>query len=375
MKILHCITGLDRGGAQIALVRLLSRLDRARFACRVVSLVPGGDLAPELRGLGLELDDLGMRRGRPSARGLLRLIRIIREFKPDLVQTWLYHADLLGLAAAGLAGRVGVVWNLRCSNMDFSRYSRFTAWTVRACALLSGRPRAVLANSESARARHLALGYRPRRFEVIPNGFDLERFRPDPLARAALRGQIAVRPDQTLVGLAARFDPMKDHASFLRAARILAAERPEVRFALCGRGVDRDNAVLRAWIEEAGLADSCSLLGEVRDMPGFFAALDLAVSSSLGEGFPNAVGEAMACGVPCAVTDAGDSALLVGDTGLVAPPGDPSALAEAMGRLLDLPGPKLRDLGLRARARIRDHYSLAAMASAYEAFYLSLAGN
>jgi glycosyltransferase involved in cell wall biosynthesis len=377
MKILHVITGLDVGGAETTLHRLVSTMDAARFPCRVVSLVEPGEVGRRMERDGVRVDSLGMRRGMPSPAGLVRLAGMLRSWRPHLVQTWLYHADLLGLAARGLAFPLGggprLVWNIRCAFMDLARYRRTTAMTLRACAALSRLPDAVVTNSGAARDFHLGLGYAPRRFEVIPNGFDAGRFRPDADARRAVRRELGLDDDRLVFGHAARFDPMKDHRTLLRAAALVMGEAPGAVLVLAGRGVDHGNAELAAWLAEAGLPpERVRLLGERADMERVMAAMDVLVSSSSGESFPNVVGEAMACAVPCVVTDVGDSAMLVADTGRVVPAGDASALARAMLDMHRL-GPAGRAvLGAAARDRVVARFSPDSAARRYASLYRTL---
>ncbi|MGE4553708.1 MAG: glycosyltransferase [Desulfovibrionaceae bacterium] len=386
MRILHLITALETGGAETALARLLSRLDRAEFEPLVVSLVPPGWMAAELDRLAVPVAHLDMRRGRPTPGGLWRLRGVLRRFDPHLLQTWLYHADLLGLLGARLARPLGggppVVWNLRCAYMDLARYPRTTALTLRACARLSARPACVLANSRAALDWHRSLGYRPRRAEVIGNGIDADLFRPDAVARAEVRAELGLAADAPVLVTAARFDPMKDVPGLLGAAARVLAAWPEARWLLCGRGMEPGNAELAALLAAAGLSgragDAASLapvrlLGQRGDMPRLLAAADLAVSASRGESFPNAVAEALACGLPCAATDAGATAELVAEAGRVVPIEDPEALARAVLELLALPPEERARLGAAGRERIRAGHSLEAQAAAYAALYRELA--
>jgi glycosyltransferase involved in cell wall biosynthesis len=376
MKILHVITGLDVGGAETSLHRLVTGMDAVRFLPRVVSLIAPGEVGRRLARDGVRVDSLGMRRGVPSPQGVLRLASMIRSWRPDVVQTWLYHADLLGLAAVRLAFPLGggprLAWNIRCSYMALDQYPRTTALTLRACAALSRFPDAVLTNSVSARDFHRGLGYAPRRFEVIPNGFSPVRYRPDDEARRAVRASLGIDGPALVFGHAARFDAMKDHRTFVRATAMVAASVPEAVFVLVGRGVDERNCELAGWLAEAGPApDRVRLLGERTDMAAVMAAMDVHVSSSAGESFPNVVGESMACGVPGVVTDVGDSALLVGDTGTVVPPGDAPALAQAMIAMADLGSSGRAALGTAARERIVAEFSLESAVGRYAAFYQS----
>ncbi len=374
MKIVHVITGLGTGGAENMLANLVTGTDRSCFQSVVVSLLRPGPLASRIAEAGVRVESLGMRRGAPGPGALLRLAGLLRRERPDVVQTWLYHADLLGLLAAGLA-RVGpVAWNLRCSDMDFASTGRLTRWVVAVNARLSGRPAVVVANSARAVDVHRSLGYRPRRFEVIPNGFDTGRFCPDPEARATMRRELGVAPDAPVVGMVARFDPQKDHPTLLAALALVRREHPGLRALLCGDGVEPGNAALAEAVRCQGLEDAVLLLGRRADPERVHAALDVAVlSSAFGEGMPNAVGEAMACAVPCAATDVGDTATLMGETGRVVPPRDPEALARAVSSLLSLPGDGRRELGLAARKRIASDYSLPGIIARYESLYRDLA--
>ena len=215
-------------------------------------------------------------------------------------------------------------------------------------------------------------GFAAEKLVIIPNGFDLDRFRPDPAARDQVRRQLGLAPDTPLVGLVARYDPMKDHATFLHAAALLARERAEVHFVLCGERVDGGNAALVAQVVSLGLTQRCHLLGPRRDVPRIDAALDVAASSSISEAFPLAVGEAMCCGVPCAVTDVGDCGLIVGPTGRVVPPKDTAALANAWCELLALAPAERSALGLSARRRIQERYSIDAVSERYADLYESV---
>lgn len=370
MKIVHVISGLGTGGAETMLWKLVTSLDPGRWASEVVSLTGIGPVGVRLQQAGIPVRVLEMRPGVPDPRALLRLGRLLRRSAPDLVQTWMYHADLLGGLAARLAGSPPVIWGVRHSNLDPALNKSGTLWVARGCARLSRRlPRRILCCSEQARRVHVALGYDPSRMLVIPNGFDLQVYRPDREARLSVRRELGLRESVPLIGLVARFDPQKDHRNFIAAAGRLQAQMPQVHFLLCGRGVDGDNRSLGQWIGERQLADRMHLLGPRSDIPRITAALDIAVSSSAGEGFPNVLGEAMACGVPCVATDVGDSALLIGDTGRIVPPSDAAALARAWRQMLELDPGQRRSLGRSARQRVEQHFSLPVIVGRYQRLY------
>lgn len=371
LKILHVITGLGAGGAERQLATLVLNADRTRVRHEVVSLIDDGVWGEKLRARGVPVHTLGMN-GRPGE--LLafgRLARLIRGARPGLVQTWLYHADFAGLVGAKLAGGSPLLWTLRCSNVRLEHYSARTRILLRILALLSRSPRAIVANSQTGWDWHASLGYRPRRHQVIPNGIDTAEFRPDPAARDAVRAELGIPAGARVIGNLSRHDPMKDHPTFFRA---LAETQADAWVILAGIGTGPDNTALARQIAIAGLPPERVLrLGERRDVPRLLAALDLAVlSSSFGEGFPNVVAEAMACGIPSVATKVGDTAQVMGDCGIVVVPDDPAVLAHAMSEMLAL-GPAARTaLGVRARARIEAQFSVPVMVAAYEALYREL---
>jgi glycosyltransferase involved in cell wall biosynthesis len=375
IRLVHVITDLDTGGAEMALHKLLSRLDRSRFDPVVVSLTDIGPVGKRITSLGVPVEALGMRRGIPDPLAVPRLARRLKDLRPQVVQTWMYHADLIGGLASRLAGGAPIAWNIRHSDLPRGSARRLTLWTARVCAVLSrGLPRKIVCCSEASREVHVRLGYAPEKMVVIPNGFDLGLFRPDPVARLSVRKELGIPDGAPLVGLVARFHPQKDHRTFVRAAGLLRASLPGPHFLLCGERVDWDNDQLARWIDAAGGREGWHLLGLRTDVPRLVAALDVSVSSSFsGEGFPNVIGEAMAAGVPCVVTDVGDSAQIVGQTGTVVQPRDPGALAGACERLLGMAEAERGDLGLAARRRVVESYDLEEIVRRYEDLYQGLA--
>jgi glycosyltransferase involved in cell wall biosynthesis len=342
-------------------------MDRARFENVVISLTTDGPVGAEIRSLGVPVHALNMRRGLPSPRAVLRLAKWLKAMRPDVVQTWMYHADLIGGLVARLAGSRTVLWNLRQSNFDASASKRTTVWTARLCARLSRLiPRAIICCSQEAERIHVEMGYAKEKITIIPNGFDLEAFRPDPEARAALRQELGVSREELLIGMVARFDPQKDHRTFIKAAALVLRQRSDAKFVLVGEGVSAGNTMLLGWLRAANVMDHFLLLGRRNDVARILNTLDVAsLSSAFGEGFPNVVGEAMACGVPCVVTDVGDSAWLVGTAGRVVPVRNPEALARAWLDLLESDSSQRRAVGAVGRARISEHFEIGAIARRY----------
>lgn len=352
------------------LFKVLDRLDRQRFVPHVISLSTLGELAPRIAALGISVDAVGMSPGLPSPSGFFRLLRLLRRLKPDVVHTWMYHADLLGGLAARLAGISAIGWCIRNSNLDRDKTKFSTRAVVGLCASISTwMPLRILSCSEQARQVHVARGYAAEKMLVVPNGFDLDRFKPDGHARQVVRTELGLAADTPLVGLIGRFDPQKNHAGFFEAAGLLHQHMPHVHFVLAGQGVDVSNAVLMQAITQEGVLANTHLLGLRRDMPVLMAALDVLASSSYGEAFPNVLGEAMACGVPCAVTDVGDSAYIVGDTGKVVAPADMAGLAIALKDLLALPSSEKAALGARARVRVAENFEIGGVVRRFEGFY------
>ncbi len=370
MKVLHIITDLGQGGAEMMLYKLLSGMDRELFEPVVISLLDGGPVCEKIEVLGVPIYSLSMRRGLPTPRVLLRLYRLVRECNPDLIQGWMYHGNIAAWLAKKMSGgQPKVCWNIRHSVYDLAYEKRLTRMLIRLGSFLSNRVDTVIYNSSVSRVQHEKLGYDAARSVVIPNGFDTAIFRPDEDARRSVRRELGASDETCLVGLIGRYHPMKDHENFLKAAEIILAHSNDVRFLLAGSGVDFANKELLIQLEANGLQNSVFLLGERSDIPRLTAALDIACSSSYGEAFPNVIGEAMACGVPCVVTDVGDSAWIIGDTGRVVPPRNPHAMADEIIQLLNLPECERKVLGNRARRRIEENFRLDKIVRHYETLY------
>ena len=373
MKVLHVITGLSSGGAERALYNILAGGLAKQFDSVVVSLRDGGVYASRLRALGVPVYELGMRSGLPGPATIARLRALVRQHRPDLIQGWMYHGNLAASLAAILApGQPAVAWNVRHSLYQLSAEKPLTRQVIRGNRLLSSRPHAILYNSRLSREQHEAFGFSSTMGRVIANGFDTEALAPTSEQRAAARELIGIEESDVVVGHVARFHPMKDHAGFLRAALRVLERRPETRFLLLGRGVSFENPALRGIVPDA-LADRFIFLGERTDAHQLMHAMDiLCMSSAWGEAFPNVLGEAMASGVPCVATDVGDSADIVGDTGRIAPPSQPDALAEALLEFLAISATERVAMGRAARQRIEARYALPAIVSQYAEMYNQL---
>jgi len=356
------------------LLKLLSAADTERFEVEVVSLTDAGDVGPRIEALGVRVRSLGMRRGVPNPGYLLKLALWMRRSQPAVVHTWMYHANLIGGLAALLSREGRVVWSIHNSHLDRGDSKMTTRWTSRVCAFLSHvLPTRIVCCSQNAAALHARLGYAASRMTIIPNGIDITAFRPDQSARPSVRRELGLSEDSVLIGLVARFDPQKDHRTFIQAARTLSVRHPQVHFVLCGEDIDWKNLELTRWIREADIGSRCHLLGRRDDVPRITAALDIATLSSYGEAFPMVIGEALSCSVPCVVTDVGDSAHIVGAAGLVVRPRDGLALSNAWSHMLSIGSRGRQELGDIGRRRVRDLFALDSVAARYEAMYLAVA--
>jgi glycosyltransferase involved in cell wall biosynthesis len=370
MKVLHVITGLATGGAERALYNLLAGGLAQSFETAVLSLRDEGSIGGQIRELGVPLYGLRMSRGLPTPGTVSGLRQVVREFEPDVIQGWMYHGNLAASLAARLAPKRPVVaWNIRQSLYGLKAEKPMTRQVIRANRLGSGGPRVIIYNSRLSRSQHETFGFRSARAVVIPNGFDLAQLGGDPVIKAAVRAELGLAEKSVVIGHVARLHPMKDHAALLRAAVRVVRENPSVRFLLAGREVSPNNPAL-AGIVPSELLGRFIFAGERSDPHRLMQAMDVLVTSSAwGEAFPNVLGEAMACGIPCVATDVGDSADIVGATGIVVPPADPQALTYGLETIVRKSGEERRALGRAAREHIRAHYGLYSVVKQYTEMY------
>jgi len=357
-RIVFLIRSLDLGGAQRQLIELASALHRSNWHVQVLVFYDGGELEADLLKRGVRVRSLA-KSGRWDLVGFsYRLLRSLRRERPDILHGYLGTENLFSTAMRPFIPKMRVVWGVRASNMDLNEYDWLTRVLYRMECWFSRFADLVICNSTAGKEFSAAHGYPSNRMVVIPNGIDSERFRPDPVARSEMRRQWAIGNDDLLVGLVGRLDPMKDHDTFLRAAAAIGRDRPDLRFVCVGDGPEPYRRKLKGLASNLGLDERLTWAGPRIDMANVYNALDLAVSSSRwGEGFPNVVAEAMATGVPCVVTDVGDSSDVVGDTGWVCPSNDPAQLALAM-RRATASRQALAANGQRARQRVRTEFSV-----------------
>jgi len=375
IRVAFLTRSLSVGGAEVQMTTLARRLPRDEFSTGVLTFYdePGSALEAPLRQAEVPLQVLEKRGRWDLVRFSVRLARALRAFAPDIVHSYLGAPNILAAALKPALAGSRLVWGVRESDMDFSHYD----WTWRAIFRLQGVlsfvPDLIVANSRSGLDHCLAHGFRGDHASVVPNGIDVQRFRPDRQQGAALRRRWLAGRAGPLIGVTARLDAMKDHANFLEAAAKLAAANEEIRFVCIGQGEPAYTAKLQGIAQSLGLAERLVWSGHQADMPPALNALDLnLLPSAFGEGFPNAVGEAMACGVPCVVTDVGDAALVVGPAGSVVSRRDPAALAAAVERRLEAPERERQALSEAARQHIVEGFSVDAMVERTSDLYRDL---
>ncbi len=371
MVVIHVIVGLNVGGAELMLLRLIAtqRLHNPAAVHHVISLTTTGQVGAHLQSAGVSVVALGMLSPIQAPKALFWLIGLLREIRPDVVQTWMYHADFLGGLAARLAGCRSVIWGIRTTDIakGSSRSTQLVRWL---CARLSRTvPHTIVCAAQAAQRLHAQLGYCAERMVVIPNGFDMSRLNANQPEVANLRQSCGFGPETFVVGTLGRFNPVKDQHNFVRAAGLLARDNASVRFLLVGRDCDVANPALVGWIAATGFPERFVLLGERSDVPVCLSAMDVFALPSRTEGFPNVLAEAMAMARPCVTTDVGDAAYVLGDCGVVVPAEDSSALAHGMARLLSLSSQERLAIGAAARRRIALEFSMERCAKRFADVY------
>lgn len=370
MKVLHIVPGLETGGTEMFLANLLPALQARGVESTLLSLRKGGAVAARLIDAGIAVQALGVGGYVSSALALPRLRALARDSRPDAVHGWLYHGNLAASLVRSTIPTAHLLWSIRHSLVGWRHEKAATRLMIRFGARLSRRVDRVVYNAQECASQHAQAGFADERTVVIPNGIDTNRFVPDSAWRSRNRRAHGFGDEDLLVGIVARYHPIKGHSLFVTAAAIAAGADRRLRFVMLGRGLD--NSELEKLLAHSGIRDKIRLIDERKDVSGILNMLDVYVSASWGEGFPNVVGEAMACGVPCVVTDVGASRELVGNTGIVVAPGSPQSLAAAIVELTGRPAALRLELGAAARERVTSVFSWERSVSAYAELYANL---
>ncbi len=374
LRILFLMRSLEFGGTERQLVELVRNMDHSRFDIHIVTFYDGGVLRPLLEAIpGVKVTSLGKASRWDMISFFWKFLSVIKTYKPDIIQSFLDVPNSINVLAGKLTGKK-VVLGVSASFVDFSRYDWTASLVYKTGAFLSHFADKVIANSYAGEKYNVEHGYSAKNIVVIHNGIDTRTFQPDKPSGMRMRKQWGLVEADKVIGIVGRIDPMKDHSTFLRAALLVARKIPNSRFVCVGRGPQAYRDEMRAMAESLLERDSVLWIDDCKDdeMPAAYNAFDLLVSSSYGEGLPVVLGEAMSSGVPCVVTDVGDSAFAVGDTGLAVPPQSPELLSDAICKILVMPEPDQLILGKKARQRVLDHFSIEKLVDGYQLVFETL---
>lgn len=366
-KITHIITGLNMGGAETMLYKLLKHIDKNRFDANVISMMDEGIYGEKIRELGFEVISLNMKQGRPSIKGIKKAKKNIKD--TEVIQTWMYHADLFGYMLFKFSKARKLIWGIRRSNLDPNLNKRSTILVAKINSKLSKKVDTVVSCSIKAKEVHKEFGYFDENLLVIPNGFELNQFSPDAEAKPKVSKLIGRKSDIPYIAHVGRWNILKDYQNFIKALNKVNQKGIKFHAILVGTNIDNNNQELMDLVKKYDLINNVSLLGRREDIPVIMSGADVFISSSSGEGFPNVIGEAMACETPCVVTDVGDSAYIVGNTGKVVPSKNSYALSKGIIDLLNLSNKEREHLGSLARQRVIDNFDIHQVTMQYEELY------
>lgn len=374
ITIIHLITGLSTGGAETMLYKLLKGTDRNQFSPIVISLIDKGTIGDSIKELGIPVYSFGLKTKDFNIINLIKLLKVLKRSNPEIIQGWMYHGNMVALLLKiFFLNKPKIIWNIRQSLYSLSYEKNLTKIIIKLNSILSRYVDRIIYNSKLSCSQHESLGFYKAKSLVIPNGFDLKTFRlTNNDVRYENKVNLGIRPKAFLIGIVARYHPMKDHRTFLLAAKQALLQNPNIIFVMVGKGINQENTELISLINELEIKENILMLDEIKNISDIMATLDILVSSSITEAFSNVIGEAMACGVPCVVTDVGDSAWIVGDTGLIISPSKPTELSSALIKLIETGELEREKLGQRARERISNNFDLEDIVKKYQEFYKSI---
>ncbi|WP_313128026.1 glycosyltransferase [Anaerocolumna sp.] len=372
-RIIHIISGLNNGGAEMMLYKLLLNNDNYKYNCEVISMTDKGVLGRSIERLGVKVHCLNLKRGFPNFQALIQTVKIIKG--ADIVQSWMYHADLLAFLSTRIIKSTKLIWGIRRSSLNKEDIKKSTFLVAKINAKLSKYVDRVISCSEAGRINHIQFGYNSGNIITIPNGFELERFKKTNISKKELNKLFNsyISNDTKIIGMIARWNPIKNHELLFKALKELDDNmKYNYKLVLCGPDVDEKNHSLNVMLKKYDLQSKTVLLGRRDDIPLIMSAIDIFVSPSKSEGFSNVIGEAMACECICIVTDVGDSKYIIGDEGLVVLPGDLQLMCEALEKAITLPENERLALGRLARERVNNNFDIRKIVYEYFNVYESI---
>lgn len=369
IRIVHIITGLGGGGAENMLYKMLKYSDKNKYYHEVISLIDEGVFGEKIRNEGITIHSLNL-----NIMNAIRSLYVARKIcmKFDIVNSWLYHADIFSFFVSKVFLKKKLIWNVRQSNLDKDANKSTILRIVKINSILSRYVDCITYNSSKALETHKYVGYRDDNSIVIPNGFELDKFKFDPQKRKVIRDEFSIADNERLIITVGRWDIQKDYYTLLKALKELRQQNIEWKMMMIGTNLDSSNIELEELVSKNDIKDRLLLLGRRNDIPDILSAGDIYVSSSLGESFSNAIGEAMACELPCVVTDVGDSKVIVGDYGKVINSRDYKELAKAIKSYLESTSKSRRNIGSKSRERIIENYSISSVIDKIEKVYNSV---
>ncbi len=374
MKIIHIITGLNNGGAEAILYRLCKYNKNNKHI--VISMMDKGKYGELLEKENIKVYTLGMPIGKLTFKGIIDLYKLIQKFNPDVVQTWMYHANLIGGIIAKFSGVKKIVWGIHHSNLDETHNKKSTIFIAKILGKISGIvPSDIIFCAEKSYEIHKLIGYRCKNMKVIPNGYELDKFYPNYENLENLKNQFNLNDAENIIGLVARFDELKDHNNLLHSLQLVKKKGIDFKCLLVGSNISNTNIELTNMINKYDINENIILLGERNDIPNIMNLLDIHVLSSYSEAFPNVLCEAMACGVSCITTDVGDAAFIVGNTGFVVPIKAPELMSDKIIKMLYEKKHDTKSWNNRktnSRKRIVENFSIEKMIKNYEIIWNTL---
>lgn len=365
MKVVHIVIGLTNGGAEAMLYQMCSNDDYCEHT--VISLTDQGKYISMLRDIGVKVHCLNIKNKKLS--GLFRLYSLLRNIKPDVVQTWMYHADLIGGVIAKIAGVKKIYWGIHSTTLDSKECKNLIRLRKINAIFSNFIPSSIICCAQKSLEVHAQVGFNKDKLVVVHNGYNLSLFKINKDMRNEIRKELSLESERLLIGLVGRFNPQKDHKNLLQALPIVKNKYPSIMCLFVGPDMNVSNPILMEWIDSFDLRENILLLDQRNDVPAIMNALDIHVlPSAFGEAFPNVLNEAMACGIPCVTTDIGDASVIVGDTGWIVPAKDPKRLAEAIMEAFSEMKGLPHDWNFRkdrARNRVEMNFSVNAMILGY----------
>lgn len=370
IKVAHISTGLETGGAEVQLLRLLTDINKNKFEMMVISLHEETYLADRIRELGLPVHSLQLKKNPLNVR---KAYSLLKAFNPDVIHGTMYEGGVIGtLFNKFLPKKPPVIWTVHEPLEHYDKEPIRKRLQLRTWGLLSKLPACMMYVSNLNKEQHVAWGFNNDKAIVIPNGVDTSKCFPNKQAGLNVRKSLGIPENAFVIGKIARFHRQKNHIGFMHSAAILSKKHPDVQFMLVGTNVDEDNSELVSLRKELELEGKVHMLGNRQDIPDVVNAFSLATLTSFGEAFPLTLGEAMVSGIPCVATDVGDNDYIIGDTGFITPIGDDQAMADAWCKMVEMDKDDFSKLGKAARQRTLDNFTLEQQVKQHEDLYENL---